>query len=87
MTRLLLLFFVLVAPTLAHAQKGPVESFPLAQYPIYRGPDLGLTFDRAGRGTLRVWAPTAEALRLRLYAAVLLASTFTQTKPAGWARP
>jgi pullulanase len=43
--------------------------YPLSQYPFYQGPDLGLTFDREGRGTLRVWAPTAEALRLRLYAA------------------
>ncbi|MEJ7664867.1 MAG: hypothetical protein WKG07_37815 [Hymenobacter sp.] len=30
---------------------------------------MGLTFDRTGQGTLRVWAPTAEALRLRLYVA------------------
>jgi pullulanase len=43
--------------------------YPLGQYPYYQGPDLGLTFDRDGQGTLRVWAPTAEALRLRLYAA------------------
>ncbi|GAA4496258.1 type I pullulanase [Hymenobacter ginsengisoli] len=43
--------------------------YPLSQYPFYQGPDLGLTFDREGQGTLRVWAPTAEALRLRLYAA------------------
>jgi pullulanase len=43
--------------------------YPLSQYPFYQGPDLGLTFDREGTGTLRVWAPTAEALRLRLYAA------------------
>ncbi|HET9504285.1 MAG TPA: type I pullulanase [Hymenobacter sp.] len=69
MTRLLLLLFVLTAPTLATAQKRPTDAFPLATYPVYSGPDLGLTFDRAGRGTLRVWAPTAEALRLRLYAA------------------
>ncbi|MDO7851295.1 type I pullulanase [Hymenobacter convexus] len=37
-------------------------------YPIYRGPDLGLTW-RGPQATLRVWAPTAEALHLRLYAA------------------
>ena len=43
--------------------------YPLSQYPFYQGPDLGLTFDREGQGTLRVWAPTAEALRLRLYVA------------------
>ncbi|MEJ7660854.1 MAG: hypothetical protein WKG07_15165 [Hymenobacter sp.] len=30
---------------------------------------MGLTFARAGQGTLRVWRPTAAALRLRLYAA------------------
>ncbi len=69
MTRLLLLLLVLTAPTLTAAKKRPAESFPLTTYPVYNGPDLGLTFDRAGRGTLRVWAPTAEALRLRLYAA------------------
>jgi pullulanase len=69
MTRLLLLLFVLTAPTLACAQKGKADPFPLATYPIYNGPDLGLTFDRTGQGTLRVWAPTAEALHLRLYAA------------------
>jgi pullulanase len=69
MTRLLLLLFVLTAPTLAHAQKNQSEPFPQTQYPVYNGPDLGLTFDRTGQGTLRVWAPTAEAMRLRLYAA------------------
>ncbi|WP_201986996.1 type I pullulanase [Hymenobacter rubidus] len=37
-------------------------------YPTYLGPDLGLTW-RGTQATLRVWAPTAEALRLRLYAA------------------
>ena len=48
----------------------PAPTFAPAQYPAYAGPDLGLTFDpRTGRGTLRVWAPTAGALRLRLYAA------------------
>ncbi|SMB94141.1 pullulanase, type I [Hymenobacter roseosalivarius DSM 11622] len=39
-----------------------------ASYPVYHGPDLGLTF-REGRATLRVWAPTAEALHLKLYEA------------------
>jgi len=47
-----------------------VRAFPTSQYPIYSGADLGLTFDaRTKAGTLRVWAPTASALRLRLYAA------------------
>ncbi|MGY2130984.1 type I pullulanase [Hymenobacter sp. HD11105] len=39
-----------------------------ASYPVYHGPDLGLTFQE-GRATLRVWAPTAEALHLKLYTA------------------
>ena len=48
----------------------PVPAFSPAQYPVYAGSDLGLTFDqRTGAGTLRVWAPTASALRLHLYAA------------------
>ena len=51
------------------AQEADADRYPLSQYPVYQGPDLGLTFDLAGQGTLRVWAPTAEALRLRQYAA------------------
>ncbi|TVT39547.1 type I pullulanase [Hymenobacter setariae] len=69
MTRLLLLFFVLTTLPFAHAQKSKADPFSQNQYPVYNGPGLGLTFDRTGRGTLRVWAPTAEALHLRLYAA------------------
>jgi pullulanase len=53
----------------APATYADAARYPLSQYPFYQGPDLGLTFDRDGQGTLRVWAPTAEALRLRLYAA------------------
>ena len=96
MTRFLLLFFVLITPAFARAQQRAAASFPQSQYPVYQGPDLGLTFDRARRGTLRVWAPTAEALRLRLYAAGLggaptathdmqrsTAGTWTLALPAG----
>ena len=65
-----LLLLVLAASTLPTAAQSPAPDFPLSRYPAYHGPDLGLTFDpRTGQGTLRVWAPTAEALRLRLYAA------------------
>ncbi|MCA8833226.1 type I pullulanase [Hymenobacter pini] len=35
-------------------------------YPTYEGPDLGLTFN-GGQARLRVWAPTAEKLLLKLY--------------------
>ncbi|MCC3153133.1 type I pullulanase [Hymenobacter sp. BT770] len=60
---LLLLVLLFAAPT------APAQSLPdYAKYPTYNGPDLGLTW-RAGQATLRVWAPTAEALHLRLYAA------------------
>ncbi|AHJ99624.1 type I pullulanase [Hymenobacter swuensis] len=38
-----------------------------AAYPTYEGPDLGLTFQQ-GRARLRVWAPTADGLKLKLYA-------------------
>lgn len=65
MTRLLLLLFVLLLPSLAPAAL-PLPDF--ASYPIYHGPDLGLTW-QGNRTTLRVWAPTAEAVHLKLYAA------------------
>ncbi|WP_035561878.1 type I pullulanase [Hymenobacter sp. IS2118] len=65
MTRPFLLLLVLLSAALA----APAQSLPdFASYPVYHGPDLGLTW-RGGRATLRVWAPTADALRLRLYVA------------------
>ncbi len=60
MIRALLLLFVLLPTT------PPLPDY--AKYPTYLGPDLGLTW-RGPQATLRVWAPTAEALHLRLYAA------------------
>ena len=39
-----------------------------SSYPIYHGPDLGLTFHKT-EAHLRTWAPTANKLTLRLYAA------------------
>ncbi|GAC1376337.1 MAG: type I pullulanase [Hymenobacter sp.] len=65
MIRLFLLLLVLVPPAPAPAAP-PLPDY--ASYPIYHGPDLGLTW-RGNQATLRVWAPTAEALHLRLYAA------------------
>ena len=62
---LLPLLLVLFASAPAPASPPPPD---FASYPVYYGPDLGLTW-RGGRATLRVWAPTAESLRLRLYAA------------------
>lgn len=37
------------------------------EYPVYDGADLGLTFNERGP-QLRVWAPTAYSIQLRLYA-------------------
>ena len=66
----LLLVLSLPATALAQVPYPDAARYQLGEYPFYQGPDLGLTFDpRTGQGTLRVWAPTAEALRLRLYAA------------------
>ena len=60
---LLLLVLLPLAPVLAAP---PLPDY--SRYPTYVGPDLGLTW-RDGQATLRVWAPTADVLRLRLYAA------------------
>jgi pullulanase len=65
MIRPLLLLLVLLSSALAPAAP-PLPDF--SAYPTYLGPDLGLTW-RGTQANLRVWAPTAEALHLRLYAA------------------
>jgi pullulanase len=59
----LLLLLVLLSPLAAPAAP-PLPDY--ASYPTYLGPDLGLTW-RGTQATLRVWAPTAEALHLKLY--------------------
>ena len=95
MFRLLPLLLLLIAHA-APAQT-PASFADTTRYPVYRGPDLGLTFGTTSRaGTLRVWAPTAGALTLRLYAAGAGgaptaaypmrhagAGTWTRTLPAG----
>jgi len=37
-----------------------------ADYPVYTGTDLGLTYT-AGRSVFKLWAPTAEAVQMLLY--------------------
>ncbi|MDO7845587.1 type I pullulanase [Hymenobacter sp. M29] len=62
-------FLLLVLLSTTHLPAPAAPPLPdFGSYPIYRGPDLGLTW-RGPQATLRVWAPTAEALHLRLYAA------------------
>ena len=64
MIRPLLLLLVLLYP----APTPAASLLPdFTAYPTYLGPDLGLTW-RGPQATLRVWAPTAERLDLRLYA-------------------
>ena len=53
---------------LLFAMSVPVPTPDYGAYPTYLGPDLGLTW-RGPLATLRVWAPTAQALTLRLYTA------------------
>jgi|SRR6476661_975675 len=52
--------------TACATSRRPAGLADFASYPIYHGPDLGLTFQN-GQATLRVWAPTASGLQLRLY--------------------
>ena len=60
------LLLVLFSTAFAVSALPPLPDF--TKYPTYLGPDLGLTW-RGPQAVLRVWAPTADALHLRLYAA------------------
>ncbi|UPL48864.1 type I pullulanase [Hymenobacter sublimis] len=60
------LTLVLAVSTLTTCRTARVAD-TYALLPTYEGPDLGLTFTR-GQARLRVWAPTAEKLQLKLYA-------------------
>jgi pullulanase len=64
---LLLLSMLSVITACAVSPKTGSKVPDFAAYPTYTGSDLGLTFVR-GQASLRVWAPTAEALQLKLYA-------------------
>lgn len=61
---LLLLLFIAYAGA-ATAQTSPDSVY--ASYPSYTGTDLGLTYS-GNTVRVRVWAPTADALTLRIYA-------------------
>lgn len=56
----ILLFFLLIIATRIVAQD------PTANYPIYNGNDLGLTYTPKA-STFKIWAPTATAARINLY--------------------
>ncbi|WP_375419371.1 type I pullulanase [uncultured Hymenobacter sp.] len=59
-------FFLLLLVFVTASAPAPTPP-DFSKYPTYNGPDLGLTFTKA-KMRLRVWAPTAEALTLRVYA-------------------
>ncbi len=48
-------------------QSSKIEHPDYEDFPVYIGNDLGLTYSSAN-SSFKVWAPSAEALRLRLYA-------------------
>jgi len=55
-----LLFFLLIIATRIVAQ------YPTANYPVYGGNDLGLTYTPKA-STFKIWAPTASAVRINFY--------------------
>ena len=65
--RHLLPALLLVLSTLHALPVSAQAASAYAQYPTYEGSDLGLTYAN-GRARIRVWAPTAQGLTLRLYA-------------------
>ena len=82
MIRPLLLLLVFLSP-IAVSAAPPLPDY--SKYPTYLGPDLGLTW-RSAQATLRVWAPVAEALHLRLYTAGTggaATATYAMTKAEG----
>ncbi|MDO9155668.1 MAG: type I pullulanase, partial [Sediminibacterium sp.] len=60
----ILLFLLLLIATFAFAQD------QTGNYPIYKGNDLGLTYSPKA-SKFKIWAPTAKAARINLYASDL----------------
>ncbi|MCC2548896.1 type I pullulanase [Hymenobacter sp. BT175] len=56
----------MLAATACSPRLTPSAAPDFSAYPTYAGADLGLTFT-GGKARLRVWAPTAEVLHLKLY--------------------
>ena len=55
------LLFILIA-----TMQGINAQFTISQYPVYTGPNLGLTYSKAGAG-FKIWSPPAEAAELLFY--------------------
>jgi pullulanase len=61
------LFYVLVFAMLATCQNDSIMTYDsFEDYPVYEGKDLGLTYSTSA-AVFKVWAPTAEAMRVHLY--------------------
>lgn len=59
---------VIVSLLLLTSVKPARRGDPFADYPVYSGTDLGVNYTPL-KTTFKVWAPTASAVKLRLYAA------------------
>ncbi|MGZ3754366.1 MAG: type I pullulanase [Mucilaginibacter sp.] len=57
---------VIVSLTLLTSVKLARRGDPFADYPVYSGTDLGVNYTSL-KTTFKVWAPTASAVKLRLY--------------------
>lgn len=60
-----LLLFTLLFSTMSASTKS--QSIAFAEYPVYDGTDLGLTYTPLA-SAFRVWAPFADSARIRFYA-------------------
>lgn len=59
------LLFTLLFSTMSASTKA--QTIPFAQYPVYDGTDLGLTYT-ALASSFRIWAPLADSARILFYA-------------------
>src|SRR5579875_2031692 len=62
---------ILILPVVAvllTSFKPAIQSGDYDNYPVYSGNDLGVTWSPS-KTTFKIWAPTARAVKLRLYAA------------------
>ncbi len=60
---------ILLMPTFSFT-KSVAQGVDFSSYPVYEGNDLGVTWSQAA-ARIRVWAPTAEAVRWQFYSADL----------------
>lgn len=74
-----LLYLTIIAISMWTCQSGPTVYNSYAEYPVYEGQDLGLTYAPA-KSIFKLWSPAAEEVRLKLYDAAL-GGTATSEEP------